>query len=86
MLIGYLIAGPLADVVFEPAMQPGGSLTSIFGGLVGTGPGAGMAVIFIFTAAFGMLIGLSGYLIPALRHIEDDLTDYDAVPALEAVG
>ncbi len=86
MLTGYLIAGPLADVIFEPAMQPGGSLTGIFGWLVGIGPGAGMAVIFIFTATFGMLISLSGYLIPALRNVEEDLPDYDEAPALEPVA
>ena len=86
MLIGYLIAGPLADVIFEPAMQPGGSLTGIFGGLVGIGPGAGMAAIFIFTATFGIIISLSGYLIPALRNVEADIPDYDETTLAEPVG
>lgn len=87
MALGYLAAGPLADQLLEPVMQPGGALAGVFGGLVGTGPGAGMALIFIGTATCGALISLSGYLIPALRHVETDLPDHDTArisdPALE---
>lgn len=79
--LGYLVAGPLADRVFEPAMMPGGALAGVFGGLVGTGPGAGMGLIFLFTAFGGALISLSGYLIPALRNVETDLPSYDAAAA-----
>ncbi|MAS35179.1 MAG: MFS transporter [Anaerolineaceae bacterium] len=77
MALGYLVAGPLADRVLEPAMQPGGALVPLLGGLVGTGPGAGMAVIFIITATFGALISLSGYLSPALRNVETELPDHE---------
>lgn len=75
--IGYLLAGPLADRVFEPAMMPGGALADVFGGLVGTGPGAGMGLMFVCTALLGMLVSASGYLIPAVRNVERDLPDYD---------
>ncbi|MBZ0304370.1 MAG: MFS transporter [Anaerolineae bacterium] len=85
MALGYLVAGPLADRVLEPAMQPGGALAGVFGGLVGTGPGTGMALIFIITATFGALIALSGYLVPALRNIETELPDYDMLPVRSAV-
>ncbi len=78
--LAYLIAGPLADQVFEPAMQPGGSLAGMFGGLVGTGPGAGMGLMFVITAVLGMGICLLGYAIPAIRNVEDDLPDHDAPP------
>ncbi|PON17431.1 MFS transporter [Candidatus Entotheonella serta] len=50
MPVGYLVAGPLADHVFEPAMSANGTLTPIFGYLTGTGPGAGMALMFAGTA------------------------------------
>lgn len=80
--VGYLLAGPLADQLFEPAMMPGGALTGIFGGLVGTGPGAGMAVIFICTSICGCVSCLGAYLFPALRNVERDLPDY--VPSLQA--
>ncbi|MEZ4668892.1 MAG: MFS transporter [Anaerolineae bacterium] len=76
MPIGYLIAGPLADHVFEPAMQQGGNLASVFGGLLGTGSGAGMGFMFLCTCIMGTAICLSGYLFPAIRHVEDDLVDH----------
>jgi MFS family permease len=75
--LGYLLAGPLADRVFEPAMMPGGALEPIFGGIVGTGAGAGMGVMYLGTALMGTLIALGGYLIPALRHVERDTPDAD---------
>lgn len=75
--LGYLIAGPLADQLLEPAMQSGGSLTGIFGSLVGTGPGAGMAIMFLGTSLMGALVCFGGYLIPSVRNIEDDLPDHD---------
>ncbi len=75
--VGMLLAGPLADRVFEPAMQAGGAFAPTFGGLVGTGPGAGMALIFVITGSLGVIGGLSGYLIPVIRNAEDILPDHD---------
>jgi hypothetical protein len=77
--IAMLMAGPLADYTFEPAMAPGGSLASAFGGLVGTGPGAGMALIFVWTGILGVLASLGGYLFPAVRNAEVILPDHEAV-------
>lgn len=74
---GYLLGGFLADGLLEPAMMPGGSLAPVFGPLVGTGPGAGMAVMFLGTATLGCLMSLSGYLFSAVRNIETDLPDHD---------
>lgn len=78
--LATLAAGPLADRVLEPAMQPGGSLASTFGGLVGTGPGAGMGLLFVLGALGGTLAGLGGYLFPQIRDAEAILPDYDAAP------
>jgi MFS family permease len=72
MPVGYLLAGWLADRVFEPAMAAGGSLAGVFGGLVGTGPGAGMGLMFACTCLLGTLTCLIGYSIPAVRHVEDE--------------
>ena len=79
MPMAYLLAGPLADHIFEPAMASGGTLVFL-GWLVGTGPGAGMALMFVCTGVFGMLMSLSGYLFRAIRQVEEDLPDYDATP------
>ncbi|MEO1665698.1 MAG: MFS transporter [Chloroflexota bacterium] len=87
--IGFLISGPLADRVFEPAMAPGGALADVFGPWVGTGPGAGVALMFVCTGVIGCTMALSGYLFPAVRNVEDDLPDCDTViaetPPTEAI-
>ncbi len=79
--VGMLLAGPLADGVFEPAMMPGGALAGMFGGVMGTGPGAGMALILALTGILELLVCLSGFAAPAVRNIEELLPDYDAVPS-----
>ena len=79
MLLSQLVAGPLADNVFEPAMREGGALVSVFGNIVGTGPGAGMGLMFIFAGILSGLAGLGGYLFPLIRNAEDILPDHEAV-------
>jgi hypothetical protein len=79
MPLGYLLAGPLADHLFEPAMASGGRLTDTFGWLVGSGPGAGIGLMFLCTSVLGTAMSLSGYLFQAVRNVEDDLPDYDDV-------
>ncbi len=78
--VAILISGPLADFVFEPAMAPGGALANTFGGLVGTGPGAGMALIFVINGLIGVVISFAGYAFQVVRNAEDLLPDHDAVP------
>ena len=77
--ISRLLAGPLADRVLEPAMAEGGSLAPVFSWLVGTGTGAGIGLLFVFTGVLAALTGLSGYLFPVVRNAEDILPDHDAV-------
>lgn len=46
--IACILAGPLADNVFEPLMKNDGSIGSNFiGSLIGTGPGRGIGLLFI---------------------------------------
>ncbi|NWF70720.1 MAG: MFS transporter [Chloroflexi bacterium] len=73
-----LIAGPLADRLFEPALMPGGALAGSLGMFFGTGPGAGMAVLFVLTGLLGALVGFGGYVFPAVRNAEDLLPDHKA--------
>jgi MFS family permease len=75
--LALLVVGPLADYVFEPAMQPGGALAEVFGGLVGVGRGAGMALIMVFAGLVTVVVGLGGYLFPAIRNAETILPDHD---------
>jgi len=77
--LGYLLAGFIADRLLEPAMMPGEALAATFGPLVGTGPGAGMALMFLGTATLGGLSSLLAYLYPPPRHVETDLPDHDLI-------
>jgi DHA3 family macrolide efflux protein-like MFS transporter len=77
--ISSLLAGPLADNVMEPAMAVNGSLTPIFGGLVGTGPGAGIGLLFVICGFFTGITGLIGYLFLTIRDVENILPDHEAV-------
>ena len=79
--LGMLIAGPLADRVFEPAMSVGGAWSDRFGWLVGVGPGAGMGLILVIVGLLGALAGVVGYAVAAIRNIERIMPDYDAGPA-----
>lgn len=80
--LAMLAAGPAADFVFEPAMQPGGALVPLFGPLVGSGPGAGMSLMILLTGAASVLIALAGYAIPAIRNVETLLPDLTDAPLL----
>ncbi len=82
--LSMLIAGPLADQVLEPAMQSQTPLARIFGGLVGTGPGSGMALMFIAGGALAVLVSIGGYLTPAVRNAETLLPDHDQLALAEA--
>jgi hypothetical protein len=76
--VAMLMAGPLADSAFEPGMKTSGSLSPFFGWLIGTEPGAGMALMFLITGIVGAFIGLAAYTVRAVRNAEDILPDHGA--------
>ena len=73
--LAYLIAGPLADRVFEPLLAPGGPLAPSVGQLLGTGPGRGIGLLFIIMGIIKALVSIGGYLYPRIRLVEDELPD-----------
>ncbi len=76
--LGLIIAAPLADYVFEPAMAVGGGLTPIFGPLVGVGPGAGMGLMFFFAGLVGIATAFGAYSLVHIRNVETILLDHQA--------
>lgn len=69
----YLIAGPLADRVFEPARRaPPWRLVDW---LVGAGQGAGIGLMFVIGGVLALLLSLTFYGIPAIRRMETTLPD-----------
>lgn len=75
--LAMLLAGPLADRVMEPVMQPGGALTPLFGPLFGVGPGAGMGIIMTFSGLAALVVALLALGLPAIRHVETLLPDHE---------
>ncbi|MGD9101362.1 MAG: MFS transporter, partial [Anaerolineae bacterium] len=77
--LAYLVAGPLADRVFEPLMQEGGALArTVLGDLLGVGPGRGIGLIYVLSGVLVILISLLAYLNPRIRRLEEEVPD--AVP------
>ncbi len=75
----FVVAGPLADYLFEPLLRPGGPLAGTVGRLIGVGPGRGIALLFILMGLLLAGLALLAALYPRLRHVERDLPD--ALPA-----
>ena len=63
------------------------ALAPVFGWLVGAGPGAGMALVFIMAGLIGASTSLGGYLFKAVRNVESIIPDHDQATeaAVEAV-
>jgi len=76
--LGSLVAGPLAEHIFEPVMNQGGKLVPIFGKITGSGPGAGMSLLLVFTGVFMLMLTPIGLLTPAIRDAEKLLPDIEA--------
>ena len=77
--LGQLLAGWLADNVFEPAMMPGGALVGYLGSFFGSGKGAGIGVVIMIAGVLAIFNGSLGYLIKPIREIETLLPDYESV-------
>jgi hypothetical protein len=83
--IATLLAGPLADYVLEPAMRQSRASIEALGWLVGSGPGAGMALMFVFCGILMVFVGLGGYTVRVVRDAESLLPDHElAAQAVEA--
>ena len=80
--VAYLLAGPLADRVFEPLMAEGGALAATVGRFIGVGDGRGIALFFIVLALLSVLASLVVLAYEPVRTLEETLPDVipDAVP------
>lgn len=73
--IAFLLAGPLADYVFEPLMAPGGPLAGTIGRVIGVGPGRGVGLLFMTLSVCIIVVVLLSFLNPRLRKVEEELPD-----------
>ncbi|MCA9883865.1 MAG: MFS transporter [Anaerolineae bacterium] len=77
--VAYLLAGPLADKVFEPAVQTG--VWSVFAPFFGSEAGAGMGMQIFIYAGLALVASLAMYAMPSIRRLEATLPDF--APAAE---
>jgi DHA3 family macrolide efflux protein-like MFS transporter len=84
MPLAYLVAGPLADRVFEPAV--GRSGWGMVAPLVGSQAGSGIGLIMLFSGGLVALVSVIAYAAPAFRHMEATLPDYLPVAAVPPEG
>jgi len=73
--LAYVIAGPLADHVFEPLLAPGGPLAGSVGQLIGVGKGRGIALMLIGIGALIVLVVAVASRFPRLVRLESELPD-----------
>ena len=71
--LAYLVAGPLADNIFEPLMITNGFLTRTVGQIIGTGTGRGIALMFIILGGLTIFITVAIYQYVPLRFLEKKL-------------
>jgi len=76
--LAYLLAGPLADAVFEPLLAAGGPFAGTVGRLTGTGPGRGVGLLFVVLGLFTTLVAAAALLFGRVRRLESEIPD--AIP------
>ena len=77
-IIAPLLAAPLADALFKPAMAPGGILVPVLGPIIGVGANHGTGVLISLVGLGIMVTTLIAWSNPELRRVEVDLPDHDS--------
>lgn len=78
--LAFVVAGPLADRVFEPWLAPGGALAATAGRILGVGDGRGIGLLLVVMGTLVVLTVAVAARLPRLRRLEEELPDA-AVPA-----
>ena len=78
LLLSYLLAGPVAERIFDPLLREDGALADGVGRVLGVGPGRGMALLLLVLGLVVVATAAVGYLSPGLRGLQRPA---DAKPA-----
>ncbi|MBI9047496.1 MAG: MFS transporter [Anaerolineaceae bacterium] len=73
--VAILVAGPLADGVFEPALMSAGVFAHSIGRWIGVGAGRGTGLLFIILGLLTSLVSLIGLLYSRLRKLDEEIPD-----------
>jgi len=77
--LAILLGGVLADRVFEPFMSGASAVARALRPLVGSGPGAGMGLMFVLAGLAGAAAAVGGWLYRPVREVETLLPDPEPV-------
>ncbi len=85
MPVAFILAGPLADLIFGPMMLEGGALANSFiGSLLGVGLGRGIGLIFVLSGLVLLSVTALVWSNPRMRNLEAELPELLPQPAAEA--
>lgn len=74
--VSFILAGPLADRVFEPLLASGGHLEDTFiAAIWGVGPGRGIGLLFGVVGLGIVVMAVAGWAHPRMRHVESEVPD-----------
>ena len=77
--IMLMVAGPLADGVFEPAMQEGGFLVPYFADIYGVGQGRGIAVMISILGCIMTFLVICAFMVKRIRKIDTLIEDAESL-------
>jgi MFS family permease len=82
-IVAPLLAAPLADYVFKPAMAKGGPLAMLLGPVVGVGANHGIGILVSFLGLLSLVVCVVAFFNPDIRNVEVDLPDHVVTPVSE---
>ncbi|HUZ57109.1 MAG TPA: MFS transporter [Streptosporangiaceae bacterium] len=82
LLVSYLIAGPIAQHIFDPLLREGGALAGNVGAVLGVGPARGTALLVLLLGLLILVTATVGYLHPSLHQLTARGENGDRVLAL----
>lgn len=83
-IIAPLLAAPLADYVFKPAMSAGGVLVSTLGPLIGVGANRGVGLLISILGLLSLVVSVASFFFHEIRNVETELPDIIASAAPES--
>ena len=75
-IVAPLLAAPLADYVFKPAMSEGGMLANLLGPVVGVGANHGIGILISFLGFLALIVSVLAFFNHHIRNVELDLPDH----------